>query len=114
MIRPPPRSTRTDTLFPYTTLFRSAHPLVGGICRRAALGGLRLAAGLQPVEEVGHRHPPHASQMEQAAGEDAVGAAPVLLDLLEGHATRPGQGFLPAPPGKSSEERSVGTDCAST
>src|SRR3546814_18911131 len=29
MIRRPPRSTRTDTLFPYTTLFRShprAHP----------------------------------------------------------------------------------------
>src|SRR3546814_16411940 len=25
MIRPPPRSTRTDTLFPYTTLFRSPH-----------------------------------------------------------------------------------------
>src|SRR3546814_6888339 len=23
MLRPPPRSTRTDTLFPYTTLFRS-------------------------------------------------------------------------------------------
>src|SRR3546814_13180513 len=29
MIRRPPRSTRTDTLFPYTTLFRSG-------CRRAA------------------------------------------------------------------------------
>src|SRR3546814_14296315 len=27
MIRRPPRSTRTDTLFPYTTLFRS--PLLG-------------------------------------------------------------------------------------
>src|SRR3546814_10362085 len=28
MIRRPPRSTRTDTLFPYTTLFRSrAHPV---------------------------------------------------------------------------------------
>src|SRR3546814_8264921 len=26
MIRRPPRSTRTDTLFPYTTLFRSKHP----------------------------------------------------------------------------------------
>src|SRR3546814_4716915 len=26
MIRRPPRSTRTDTLFPYTTLFRSAKP----------------------------------------------------------------------------------------
>src|SRR3546814_10743621 len=26
MLRRPPRSTRTDTLFPYTTLFRSAPP----------------------------------------------------------------------------------------
>src|SRR3546814_3393749 len=30
MIRRPPRSTRTDTLFPYTTLFRSL--LQGGDC----------------------------------------------------------------------------------
>src|SRR3546814_272725 len=29
MSRRPPRSTRTDTLFPYTTLFRSAKPIVG-------------------------------------------------------------------------------------
>src|SRR3546814_15636733 len=29
MIRRPPRSTRTDTLFPYTTLFRSK-PALGG------------------------------------------------------------------------------------
>src|SRR3546814_1809550 len=29
MIRRPPRSTRTDTLFPYTTLFRSSR--IGGI-----------------------------------------------------------------------------------
>src|SRR3546814_3233498 len=29
MIRRPPRSTRTDTLFPYTTLFRSLHALPG-------------------------------------------------------------------------------------
>src|SRR3546814_16368368 len=28
MIRRPPRSTRTDTLFPYTTLFRSCHLLL--------------------------------------------------------------------------------------
>src|SRR3546814_10066732 len=28
MIRRPPRSTRTDTLFPYTTLFRSRRRLV--------------------------------------------------------------------------------------
>src|SRR3546814_20080806 len=29
MIRRPPRSTRTDTLFPYTTLFRSAGAGIG-------------------------------------------------------------------------------------
>src|SRR3546814_2132198 len=28
MIRRPPRSTRTDTLFPYTTLFRSPRPRI--------------------------------------------------------------------------------------
>src|SRR3546814_10355220 len=28
MIRRPPRSTRTDTLFPYTTLFRSARRII--------------------------------------------------------------------------------------
>src|SRR3546814_11476861 len=32
MIRRPPRSTRTDTLFPYTTLFRSANR--GGNCNQ--------------------------------------------------------------------------------
>src|SRR3546814_9532758 len=32
MIRRPPRSTRTDTLFPYTTLFRSrARTVAGGV-----------------------------------------------------------------------------------
>src|SRR3546814_13909145 len=30
MIRRPPRSTRTDTLFPYTTLFRSPLIVLGG------------------------------------------------------------------------------------
>src|SRR3546814_7002334 len=31
MIRLPPRSTRTDTLFPYTTLFRSSQWLCGAV-----------------------------------------------------------------------------------
>src|SRR3546814_10033666 len=31
MIRRPPRSTRTDTLFPYTTLFRSRQLLVSAV-----------------------------------------------------------------------------------
>src|SRR3546814_12874663 len=47
MIRRPPRSTRTDTLFPYTTLFRSAlarpHPPFGHLLPRAGEG---LEAGL--------------------------------------------------------------------
>src|SRR3546814_14661079 len=34
MIRRPPRSTRTDTLFPYTTLFRSAVQEAHGRPRR--------------------------------------------------------------------------------
>src|SRR3546814_5509410 len=32
LIRRPPRSTRTDTLFPYTTLFRSAFSLCLSLC----------------------------------------------------------------------------------
>src|SRR3546814_4758007 len=34
MIRPPPRSTPTYTLFPYTTLFRSFVVFVGTIVKR--------------------------------------------------------------------------------
>src|SRR3546814_1537392 len=47
MIRRPPRSTRTDTLFPYTTLFRSDHIQHLGL-RRGPLGSDRagqLSAG---------------------------------------------------------------------
>src|SRR3546814_14898282 len=41
MIRRPPRSTRTDTLFPYTTLFRS--PDIFGAQRRKMAGFGELA-----------------------------------------------------------------------
>src|SRR3546814_17729005 len=43
MIRRPPRSTRTDTLFPYTTLFRSSRPAasVAADHRRARRGAAR-------------------------------------------------------------------------
>src|SRR3546814_14038048 len=38
MIRRPPRSTRTDTLFPYTTLFRSAeNPALFGLRHRGRI-----------------------------------------------------------------------------
>src|SRR3546814_8100361 len=41
MIRRPPRSTRTDTLFPYTTLFRSRGGRGGGIRRAPHRRSLR-------------------------------------------------------------------------
>src|SRR3546814_3796564 len=37
MIRRPPRSTRTDTLFPYTTLFRSIRAVAEYIGRESSL-----------------------------------------------------------------------------
>src|SRR3546814_4779479 len=40
MIRRPPRSTRTDTLFPYTTLFRSLLSLPAGCVNSASVFGL--------------------------------------------------------------------------
>src|SRR3546814_650899 len=43
MIRRPPRSTRTDTLFPYTTLFRSK--LMVASCLAAGLAGLCATSG---------------------------------------------------------------------
>src|SRR3546814_20786997 len=45
MIRRPPRSTRTDTLFPYTTLFRSAQGLVRVLL--LALGFVALGFGTE-------------------------------------------------------------------
>src|SRR3546814_3311918 len=68
MIRRPPRSTRTDTLFPYTTLFRSpgADPAVG----RARQAGAQWHRGVHlradPAGRAGrgqgHRHPPARSE----------------------------------------------------
>src|SRR3546814_16110874 len=61
MIRRPPRSTRTDTLFPYTTLFRSTvldsngDVLLaedGGAAGEAAEGGSRAAFEARMVRNV--------------------------------------------------------------
>src|SRR3546814_5915335 len=56
MIRRPPRSTRTDTLFPYTTLFRS--DLDDGVVR-GARGRLVAAAAIgedAPEDQHEHEH----------------------------------------------------------
>src|SRR3546814_15501817 len=49
MFRRPPISTRTDTLFPYTTLFRSAHP-----GSPPADSGVALAGPVGPHLDLGH------------------------------------------------------------
>src|SRR3546814_3467140 len=60
MIRRPPRSTRTDTLFPYTTLFRS-NALVAA--------GLVIATGGDPARTLGNlaRLQPVRGRLERAA-----------------------------------------------
>src|SRR3546814_20781050 len=54
MIRRPPRSTRTDTLFPYTTRFRSGVAVPAQVTDRArvhvALDRLQLANDLQRAD----------------------------------------------------------------
>src|SRR3546814_12025065 len=54
MLRRPPRSTRTDTLFPYTTLFRSLRP--GRVLEVTVIGVVLLLLAIftgQYVEEMG-------------------------------------------------------------
>src|SRR3546814_11176991 len=52
MIRRPPRSTLTDTLFPYTTLFRSVDQIGGGLHRADARGADHFVrfAGVRAVD----------------------------------------------------------------
>src|SRR3546814_3838112 len=54
MIRRPPRSTRTDTLFPYTTLFRSSLPLM---VYRTGRDGRRNVATDHPLYRALHDSP---------------------------------------------------------
>src|SRR3546814_20368015 len=81
MIRRPPRSTRTDTLFPYTTLFRSFAPgrhlaqrprRLAGIGRDqefGALGALRIgASGLDRLERDVEAPAAHAQLGDQRGG----------------------------------------------
>src|SRR3546814_19941977 len=55
MIRRPPRSTRTDTLFPYTTLFRSyVHSaLAEGLGKLGVLVGLKSTGKREVLEQIG-------------------------------------------------------------
>src|SRR3546814_502440 len=85
MIRRPPRSTRTDTLFPYTTLFRSVGELLG----------LGRFGHVVPAIEVGT----HRLRVE-------VGSVLELHTVLEGE--RVGQAVLAGLPGLRQQRSRVG------
>src|SRR3546814_1196065 len=68
MIRRPPRSTRTDTLFPYTTLFRSVWRRRGCGCpesiRRARYRGCAAQCRRQSNENTVRRSEEHTSELQ--------------------------------------------------
>src|SRR3546814_19208076 len=75
MIRRPPRSTRTDTLFPYTTLFRSvtshraARGVTGGECG-VNRGQTRLNTRRNFARASRPAHAAHASQRQRGGMND--------------------------------------------
>src|SRR3546814_5309544 len=74
MIRRPPRSTRTDTLFPYTTLFRSLDHLLGlglGLGRSGGCGlaEVRLAHRGVAADLVGGAAGDHPTRSEEHTSE---------------------------------------------
>src|SRR3546814_19977935 len=70
MIRRPPRSTRTDTLFPYTTLFRSPAHTGQTLC---SLGALRSSG--ETTNEDQHRGGLHARRGAPRDGASRSDAA---------------------------------------
>src|SRR3546814_16418394 len=71
MIRRPPRSTRTDTLFPYTTLFRSGSWYSRVLLReprRLRLRALLALLGVEPRDPAALSHRIAAAPRELAGG----------------------------------------------
>src|SRR3546814_21097202 len=117
MLRRPPRSTRTDTLFPYTTLFRSpsahtaslapapvwpARPLAAAVVRSDFSS---LAAGSTSMTT-----PIHITHV--IVGLDVGGAERFLLRLIESHHNDPRYRHRVIPLTRS-EARRVGKECVS-
>src|SRR3546814_8169575 len=102
MIRRPPRSTRTDTLFPYTTLFRSSGVLITAFATRAkpvASGSLIveptsflsviLVEISQYIPRSNCRHPGSWGDHPRQAGEPAQGRHDLPWREPQGRSVRP-------------------------
>src|SRR3546814_12232900 len=113
MIRRPPGSTRTDTLFPYPTLFRSVNmDLVAELRRREAQHPAELAAAQYADRRTGGEH--RGSAPANGDGGDAVRLRLAPSDQPVGECS-----ILVGEPrggeeGGRSEERRGGTGCVST
>src|SRR3546814_10570420 len=83
MIRRPPRSTRTDTLFPYTTLFRSLVDLDArqghGLAHRVVVDGA-LAEG-RPSGRWRVRSAPQASARSRKRSEEHTSELQSLMRI---------------------------------
>src|SRR3546814_20750347 len=112
MRRRPPRSTRTDTLFPYTTLFRSVRAVLVDEEEATPLpfiGSMSRENGVGPV----------LASMRQVLNLDlaefrAQGSAEAGFALLRSRAEAAGIYVLLIGNLGRSEERRVGKECVST
>src|SRR3546814_11646483 len=113
MIRRPPRSTLSDTLFPYTTLFRSVVEQGLAILRRDRAPLLqrreiddRVDHHLVVAAALGSR-----GDVVEVRREIALAGAHLTLDLIRHDRRGSGHG-RPLQPGTGrSEERRVGNEC---
>src|SRR3546814_20476952 len=109
MLRRPPRSTRTDTLFPYTTLFRS-FLVEGAVALARALGLSELVIGLTVIA-VGTSLPELATSIMAAfRGERDIAVGNIVGSNLFNLLAVLGLASLVS----RSEERRVGKECVST
>src|SRR3546814_14467371 len=91
MIRRPPRSTRTDTLFPYTTLFRSQRA-VGDHAQHHGVLGVDVAA-----EGAGQHDLVDLLDAEAVHQQADAGIERGLAELDGAHVVLPDADLLPAP-----------------
>src|SRR3546814_11174705 len=104
MVRRPPRPTRTDTLFPFTTLFRSpARPSITECC--PVIDQIRAHANrsFRPPLALLDQSAPGSTQIPEAINASAYQSAPTLHRLAARW-----------PVYLRSEERRVGKECVST
>src|SRR3546814_12338296 len=84
MIRRPPRSTRTDTLFPYTTLFRSPEAYQGWLAAHADVETVDVVMGDPGAEADIHIMLPEDERIPWS-GHSGRWAARQVMKEIEAH-----------------------------